>query len=256
MNPAQQYATDIMDQLRGWAHDWLEGLRGIRQQQATLNLPVPYPSHPLPVGFPIGVFSLSQRFEWVHEYRIYEPDYDEYRREQLRHTHSVDFVFQGRTNGPGSSVAWSVVDRAGAFFVIEPSRQSLTAFPGLFRSWNSAGRVRDCRSHLQRRGAPIPNRHRSRPGSHVDVVVGARADTSRQPRRRDTKCTSQRTGTPYAHLRTADLQPDCHSRTRKALGAIATARASSDFLSRRRGTGFNAMRTQVGIPPLGGVLLC
>ncbi|KAJ7891144.1 hypothetical protein B0H13DRAFT_2039346 [Mycena leptocephala] len=87
------YATHIKNELQGF--------RGIRQQQADLGSYVPYPSHPLPVGFPLGDFSLSHTFEWVHVYGT----------EQLRHIHRVDFVFQGRTNGPGSSIGWSVVDR-------------------------------------------------------------------------------------------------------------------------------------------------
>ncbi|KAJ6517278.1 hypothetical protein C8R47DRAFT_1086846 [Mycena vitilis] len=98
MNPAQQYATDIMDQLRGWAHDWLEGLRGIRQQQTTLNLPVPYPSHPLPVGFPIDLFSLSQRFEWVHEYTITSTSSSRgVRMDRVRQLHGVSSIGQVRS---------------------------------------------------------------------------------------------------------------------------------------------------------------
>ncbi|KAJ7891134.1 hypothetical protein B0H13DRAFT_1887231 [Mycena leptocephala] len=101
----------IMNELRGWGHDWLEGFRGIRQQQVDLGSYVPYPSHPLPVGFPFGDFSLSHTFEWVHEYGT----------EQLRHIHHVDFVFQGRTNGPGSSIGWSVVDSEGRLFLAPPT---------------------------------------------------------------------------------------------------------------------------------------
>jgi hypothetical protein len=100
-----------MNELRGWGHDWLEGFRGIRQQQVDLGSYVPYPSHPLPVGFPFGDFSLSHTFEWLHEYGT----------EQLRHIHHVDFVFQGRTNGPGSSIGWSVVDREGELFLAPPT---------------------------------------------------------------------------------------------------------------------------------------
>ncbi|KAJ7724035.1 hypothetical protein B0H14DRAFT_3004289, partial [Mycena olivaceomarginata] len=96
-----RYATAIMDELRGWTHEWLEGLRGIRRHQVALGLPVPHPSHPLPVGFPFGEFSLSERFEWIHTYGA---------QQQLRHIHHVEFVFHGRTQGPGSSVAWKVVD--------------------------------------------------------------------------------------------------------------------------------------------------
>ncbi|KAJ7860967.1 hypothetical protein B0H14DRAFT_2743165 [Mycena olivaceomarginata] len=95
-----QYATDIMNELRGWTREWLEGLLGIRRHQVALGLPVPYPSHPVPVGFPFGEFSLSERFEWIHTYGA----------QQLRHIHHVEFVFYGRTQGPGSSVAWKVVD--------------------------------------------------------------------------------------------------------------------------------------------------
>ncbi|KAJ7870599.1 hypothetical protein B0H14DRAFT_2725595, partial [Mycena olivaceomarginata] len=90
--------TDIMNELRGWTREWLEGLLGIRRHQVALGLPVPYPSHPLPVGFPFGEF--SERFEWIHTYGT----------QQLRHIHHVEFVFYGRTQGPGSSVAWKVVD--------------------------------------------------------------------------------------------------------------------------------------------------
>ncbi|KAJ7486952.1 hypothetical protein FB451DRAFT_1228396 [Mycena latifolia] len=100
MNPAQlQYATAIMDELRGWAHEWLAGLRASRALQRTLALPLPHPNYPLPSGFPFGNFALSQRFEWIHEYGA----------EQLRHVYSVDFALHGRMNGPGSSVAWNLV---------------------------------------------------------------------------------------------------------------------------------------------------
>ncbi|KAJ7479173.1 hypothetical protein FB451DRAFT_1395770 [Mycena latifolia] len=100
MNPAQlHYATTIMNELRGWAHDWLAGLRASRELQRALNLPSPHPNHPLPMGFPFGDFELSQNFEWIHEYGT----------EQLRHAYSVEFVFHGRMNGPGSSVAWNLI---------------------------------------------------------------------------------------------------------------------------------------------------
>ncbi|KAJ7108385.1 hypothetical protein C8R43DRAFT_1140048 [Mycena crocata] len=92
-----------MDELRGWVHDWLEGFRRSRELQIVLSLPIPYPSHPLPIGFPFEDFSLWQRFEWIHEYGT----------EQLRHIHSVDFFFHGRTNGLGSSVAWKVATADG-----------------------------------------------------------------------------------------------------------------------------------------------
>jgi hypothetical protein len=96
---AVQYATAIMNELRGWAHDWLVAQRTSRELQVVLNWPVPHPNHPLPVGFPFGEFVLAQTFEWVHEYGA----------EQLRHIYWVDFVFHGRIGGPGSSVAWKLI---------------------------------------------------------------------------------------------------------------------------------------------------
>ncbi|KAJ7897451.1 hypothetical protein B0H13DRAFT_2337877 [Mycena leptocephala] len=117
-----QYATAIMDELRGWTHEWLEGLLGIRRHQVTLGLPVPYPSHPLPVGFPFGEFSLSERFEWIHTYGA---------QQQLRHIHHVEFFFYGRTQGSGSSVAWKVVDSItstplGIFEIADPIYKDAT----------------------------------------------------------------------------------------------------------------------------------
>jgi hypothetical protein len=58
------------------------------------------------VGFPFGEFSLSERFEWIHTYGA---------QQQLRHIHHVEFAFHGRTQGPGSSVAWKVVDSISVF---------------------------------------------------------------------------------------------------------------------------------------------
>ncbi|KAJ6556184.1 hypothetical protein B0H19DRAFT_1235457 [Mycena capillaripes] len=123
MNHAQ-YVTAIMDELRHWAHAWLEGLRELRQLQTVLGQLIPYPSHPLPAGFPFGQFSLSHRCEWIHEYGS----------EQLRHIHNVDFLFQGRTNGPGSSIAWSAVDIAdqtdlGVFEIAGPIYDDATPLP-------------------------------------------------------------------------------------------------------------------------------
>lgn len=95
MNPAQQqYAIAIMAELRGWAREWLEGLRQSRALNRTLGLP----DDSLPSGFPFGDFSLTRRFGWVHEYGA----------EELRHVYPVAFVFLRRTHGPGSSVAWSL----------------------------------------------------------------------------------------------------------------------------------------------------
>ncbi|KAK7053539.1 hypothetical protein R3P38DRAFT_1460891 [Favolaschia claudopus] len=99
----EQYLTAILDELRGFTGRWIEGLRGIRQQQALLRMPIPYPSYPLPQQFPFGDFQLSETFEWIHEYG----------RQQLRHVHSVRFIFQGRTNGPNSSVAWRIDNTHG-----------------------------------------------------------------------------------------------------------------------------------------------
>ncbi|KAJ7736057.1 hypothetical protein DFH07DRAFT_987012 [Mycena maculata] len=92
MNSAQ-YAIAITNELRDRVHDWLDGLRIGHMLHLSLNLP-----SPLPVGFPFGAFYLSETLEWIHEYGA----------EQLRHIHAISFVFQGRTNGPGSSVAWRV----------------------------------------------------------------------------------------------------------------------------------------------------
>ncbi|KAJ7738051.1 hypothetical protein DFH07DRAFT_944118 [Mycena maculata] len=92
MNNAQ-YAIAITNELRDRVHDWLDGLRIGHMLHLSLNTP-----SPLPVEFPFGVFFLSETLEWIHEYGA----------EQLRHIHAVSFVFQDRTNGPGSSVAWRV----------------------------------------------------------------------------------------------------------------------------------------------------
>ncbi|KAJ7659912.1 hypothetical protein B0H17DRAFT_1212798 [Mycena rosella] len=96
---AQQYATAIMNELRGWAHEWLAALRASREQQRMLGLPAPHPNHPLPPGFPFGDFDLGRGFEWLHIYGA----------EQIRHVYAVAFVFHGRVNGPGSSVAWKLL---------------------------------------------------------------------------------------------------------------------------------------------------
>ncbi|KAJ6582670.1 hypothetical protein DFH09DRAFT_1275556 [Mycena vulgaris] len=96
---AAEYATAIMDELRGWAHGWLVALRTTCALQRILNLPSPHANYSLPPGFPFGDFTLSQLFEWIHEYGT----------EQLRHTHSVAFILRGRTNGPSSSVAWTLI---------------------------------------------------------------------------------------------------------------------------------------------------
>ncbi|KAJ6582635.1 hypothetical protein DFH09DRAFT_1275549 [Mycena vulgaris] len=96
---AVEYATAIMDELRGWAHDRLVALRTTCALQRILNLPSPHANYSLPPGFPFGDFTLSQLFEWIHEYGT----------EQLRHTHSVAFILRGRTNGPSSSVAWTLI---------------------------------------------------------------------------------------------------------------------------------------------------
>ncbi|KAF8183242.1 hypothetical protein K438DRAFT_1975112 [Mycena galopus ATCC 62051] len=106
MDPIE-YTTAIMNELRGWAQIWIEGLCGIRQQQVSLGFPTPYPSYPLPVGFPFDQFTLSETFEWIHEDGT----------EQRRHIYDVAFVLQGRTNGPDSSVAWRVVNSAGVLVV-------------------------------------------------------------------------------------------------------------------------------------------
>ncbi|KAJ7164318.1 hypothetical protein C8R46DRAFT_310720 [Mycena filopes] len=104
----EQYATAIMDELRGWAQEWLQGLSAMRAMQTALGTDVPYPSYPLPIGFPLGDFTLTQGFSWTHVYGDYH---------QIRHTYTVDFILQGRTNGPGSSVAWSVVEREGGILL-------------------------------------------------------------------------------------------------------------------------------------------
>ncbi|KAJ7212746.1 hypothetical protein B0H12DRAFT_378233 [Mycena haematopus] len=101
MDPIQ-YTTIIMNELRGWAQFWIDGLRGIRQQQAALGLVVPYPNYPLPIGFPFDEFTLSETFEWIHEDGS----------EQRRHIYNVGFVLHGRTDGLDSSVAWKVVNSA------------------------------------------------------------------------------------------------------------------------------------------------
>ncbi|KAJ6598595.1 hypothetical protein B0H10DRAFT_1959412 [Mycena sp. CBHHK59/15] len=98
MSGPQQYATAIMDELRSWVCTWLQGVRSEWTMHTSLNLPAPYPNYPLPSGFPFGDFSMSQTFEWIHEYGA----------EQIRHSYPADFRFHGRTYGRSSSVAWKV----------------------------------------------------------------------------------------------------------------------------------------------------
>ncbi|KAJ7681275.1 hypothetical protein B0H17DRAFT_1205945 [Mycena rosella] len=54
---AQQYATAIMNELRGWAHEWLAALRASREQQRMLGLPAPHPNHLLPPGSPSAILT-------------------------------------------------------------------------------------------------------------------------------------------------------------------------------------------------------
>ncbi|KAF7332864.1 hypothetical protein MVEN_02391400 [Mycena venus] len=116
-----RYVTTIMDELRGKAQEWIDNVRGVRQQLVALGMSLPYPSYPLPIAFPFGEFTASQTFEWIHEYGT----------EQLRHIFTVDFILQGRTSGPGSSVAWRVINSAdgkllGIFEIAGPIYDSAT----------------------------------------------------------------------------------------------------------------------------------
>ncbi|KAJ6452636.1 hypothetical protein C8R45DRAFT_1040437 [Mycena sanguinolenta] len=123
MDPSQ-YTTLIVNELRYWTQNWIDGLRDIRQQQGqqqAAGLVIPYPNYPLPVGFPFDEFMLSETFEWIHE--------DGYH--QRRHIYNVRFVFQGRTHGSDSSIAWSVVNSAdetalGVFEIAGPIYDSPT----------------------------------------------------------------------------------------------------------------------------------
>ncbi|KAJ7777695.1 hypothetical protein DFH07DRAFT_951345 [Mycena maculata] len=96
----EEYATAITDELRGWVHAWLVGVRAAWTVHAALGLTLANPNYPLPAAFPFGAFLAQQMFEWIHEYGG---------GSQLRHRYMVTFAFHGRTGGPGSSVAWKIV---------------------------------------------------------------------------------------------------------------------------------------------------
>ncbi|KAJ7852245.1 hypothetical protein B0H13DRAFT_2673982 [Mycena leptocephala] len=67
MNTSSFLYDPHKNELRGWGHDWLEGFRGIRQQQVDLGSYVPYPSHPLPVGFPWRLLAVAYIRMGPHE---------------------------------------------------------------------------------------------------------------------------------------------------------------------------------------------
>ncbi|KAJ7511185.1 hypothetical protein B0H11DRAFT_2215022 [Mycena galericulata] len=96
----EAYATAITDELRGWVHMWLAGVRISWVLHAALGLPLPHPNFPLPRAFPFNPFCVWEIFEWVHEYGS---------DLQIRHSYVVSFAFHGRTRGAGSSAAWKIV---------------------------------------------------------------------------------------------------------------------------------------------------
>ncbi|KAJ7193464.1 hypothetical protein GGX14DRAFT_478191 [Mycena pura] len=99
------YITAVINELRSFAHMWIDGFRRRIRAAPPITLDRPHPAHPLPVGFPFGDSAVSETFEWIYECG----------REQVRHVHRVAFAFHGRTGPPGagSSVAWKVLTETG-----------------------------------------------------------------------------------------------------------------------------------------------
>ncbi|KAJ7253255.1 hypothetical protein C8J57DRAFT_1519550 [Mycena rebaudengoi] len=90
MNDPQLFTFNVMDALRHRVYNWL---RTIHQGFQAHTLVTPFPN--LPQDFPFGDFTMSPTFEWQDNLQYY-------------HRYTVAFKFDGITNGPGSSVAWTI----------------------------------------------------------------------------------------------------------------------------------------------------
>lgn len=105
----QSYSIHVLNILRDLIYAWLASIYSEIMAYRLNDIPAPHPSYPLPQSFPLGDFSIVERFHWT------ELDGET----EIHHKYRAEFKFQGPPEDQWGALIWSISSGKPISFIVD-----------------------------------------------------------------------------------------------------------------------------------------